>query len=64
MLGKTEGRRSRGWQRIRWLDAFTNSMDMKLSKLQEVVEDGGAWHAAVRGGSRVGHNLATKQQHT
>ena len=42
MLGKTEGRRRRGRQRMKWLDSITDSMDMNLSKLQEIVEDGGA----------------------
>ena len=49
MLGKIKGRRRRGWQSLRWLDVITISMDMSLSKIQEMVKDEEAWHDAVHG---------------
>ena len=49
MLEKTEGRRRRGWQRMRWLDGITDSMDMNLNKLREIEEVRGAWSAILHG---------------
>ena len=59
MLGKIEGMRRRGQQRMGWLDSSTNLMDMSLSKLREIVKDRETWHAAV-GSQRIGYDLTTK----
>ena len=61
MLGKLEGKRRRECQRMRWLGGTTESTDMSLSKLQDIVKDRGAWHAVVHG-VRVRHKLATEPQ--
>ena len=63
MLGKIESKRRRRWQRMRWLDSITESVNMNLSKLWEIVKDRRAWHAVVIGSQRVEHDLVNQQHY-
>ena len=64
VLGETERKRRRGQQRMKWLDSIINTKYMNLNKLWEIVEDRGAWHTAIHGVAKIGHDLATEQQYT
>ena len=61
-IGKVESKRKRRWQRMKWLDSITDSMNMSLSKLWKTVENRGAWHVTVHGVARVRHDLVTEQK--
>ena len=63
MLGKIEGRRRRGWQQMRWLDSTTDSSDMNLSKLREIVEDREGWYATAHRITKSWTQLTTEQQY-
>ena len=62
ILGKTEGKRRRGWLKMRWLNSITDSMDMNLSKLGEIVVDRGAWRAAAHGAAKSSQDLVTEHK--